>query len=152
MEFRVTLHEQVRYRGSLYIIRGYSYSLSHSWTLWWRVRWLKRTVPSWGRGGTAAVMAQNEQTEPAQYAEQDLGNGWASSRPSFIAAACAGFAAERSAGSRHRSIAAGAGAQLQTRAVSRWQPRWRGWTQNAWKCWKLKLKEKNDGGWWTRAK
>jgi len=37
-----------------------SYSLSHSWTPWWRVRWLKHAVPSWGRGGTAAaMMAQN---------------------------------------------------------------------------------------------
>ena len=31
-----------------------SCSLSHSWTLWWRVRWLKHAVPSWGRGGTSA--------------------------------------------------------------------------------------------------
>jgi len=23
-------------------LKGYSYSLSHSWTLWWRVRWLKQ--------------------------------------------------------------------------------------------------------------
>jgi len=27
--------------GAPYSIKGYSYSLSHSWTLWWRVRWLK---------------------------------------------------------------------------------------------------------------
>ena len=46
--------------GSPYSIK--SYSLSHSQTLWWRVRWLKHAVPSWGRGGTAAAMAQNEQT------------------------------------------------------------------------------------------
>ena len=46
--------------GAPYSIK--SYSLSHSWTLWWRVRWLKHAVPSWGRGGTAAAMAQNEQT------------------------------------------------------------------------------------------
>jgi len=46
--------------GAHYIIK--SYSLSHSWTLWWRVRWLKHAVPSWGHGGTAAAMAQNEQT------------------------------------------------------------------------------------------
>jgi len=40
-----------------------SYSLSHSWTPWWRVRWLKHAVPSWGRGGTAAaaMMAQNSE-------------------------------------------------------------------------------------------
>ena len=42
--------------GAHYIIK--SYSLSHSWTLWWRVRWLKHA----GRGGTAAAVAQNEQT------------------------------------------------------------------------------------------
>ena len=46
--------------GAPYSIK--SYSLSHSWTLWCRVRWLKHAVPSWGRGGTAAAMAQNEQT------------------------------------------------------------------------------------------
>ena len=46
--------------GSPYSMK--SYSLSHSQTLWWRVRWLKHAVPSWGRGGTAAAMAQNEQT------------------------------------------------------------------------------------------
>ena len=28
--------------GTPYSIKGYSYSLSHSRTLWWRVRWLKR--------------------------------------------------------------------------------------------------------------
>ena len=28
--------------GAPYSIKGYSYSLSHSWTLWWRVRWLKQ--------------------------------------------------------------------------------------------------------------
>jgi len=28
--------------GAPYSITGYSYSLSHSWTLWWRVRWLKQ--------------------------------------------------------------------------------------------------------------
>ena len=42
--------------GAPYSIK--SYSLSHSWTLGWRVRWLKHAVPSWGRGGTAAAMAQ----------------------------------------------------------------------------------------------
>jgi len=42
--------------------KGYSYSLLHSQTLRWKVRWLKYAVPSWGRGGTAAAMAQNEQT------------------------------------------------------------------------------------------
>ena len=26
--------------GAPYSIKGYSYSPSHSWTLWWRVRWL----------------------------------------------------------------------------------------------------------------
>ena len=36
-----------------YSIRGYS--LSHSWTLRWRVRWLKHAVPSWGRDGTAVI-------------------------------------------------------------------------------------------------
>jgi len=41
-----------------------SYSLSHSWTLRWRVRWPKHAVLSSGRGGTAAAMAQNEQTSP----------------------------------------------------------------------------------------
>jgi len=46
--------------GAPYSIKGCS--LPHSWTLWWRVRWLKHAVPSWGRGGTAAAMAQNEQT------------------------------------------------------------------------------------------
>ena len=35
-----------------------SYSLSHSWTLRWRVRWLKHAVPSWGRGGTADTLQQ----------------------------------------------------------------------------------------------
>ena len=28
--------------GAPYSIKGYSYSLSHSRTLWWRVRWLKQ--------------------------------------------------------------------------------------------------------------
>jgi len=28
--------------GAFYSIKGYSYSLSHSRTLWWRVRWLKQ--------------------------------------------------------------------------------------------------------------
>ena len=28
--------------GAPYSIKGYSYSLSHSQTLWWRVRWLKQ--------------------------------------------------------------------------------------------------------------
>jgi len=46
--------------GAPYSIK--SYSLLHSWTLRWRVRWLKHAVPSWGRGGTAAAVAQNEQT------------------------------------------------------------------------------------------
>ena len=46
--------------GAPYSIK--SYSLSHSWTPWWRVRWLKHAVSSWGRGGTAAMMVQNEQT------------------------------------------------------------------------------------------
>jgi len=46
--------------GADYSIK--SYSLSHSWTLWWRVRWLKHAVSFWGRGGTAAAMTQNEQT------------------------------------------------------------------------------------------
>jgi len=44
--------------GAPYSIKGYSYSLSHSRTQWRRVRWLKHAVPSWGRGGTAAMMAQ----------------------------------------------------------------------------------------------
>jgi len=35
----VTLHEQVRYSAP-YNIK--SYSLLHSWTLWWRVRWLEQ--------------------------------------------------------------------------------------------------------------
>ena len=48
--------------GAPYSIKGHSYSLSHSRTLWWRVRWLKHAVPSWGRSRTAAMMAQNEQT------------------------------------------------------------------------------------------
>ena len=44
--------------GAPYSIKSYSYSLSHSRTLWWRVRWLKHAVRSWGRGGTAAMMVQ----------------------------------------------------------------------------------------------
>jgi len=55
--------------GAPYSIK--SYSLSHSWTLRCRVRWLKHAVPSWGRGGTAATMAQNEQlTEEHSTLEQ----------------------------------------------------------------------------------
>jgi len=44
--------------GAAYSIR--SYSLSHSWTLWWRVglRRLKHAVPSWGRGGSSAELQQ----------------------------------------------------------------------------------------------
>jgi len=42
--------------GAPYSIK--SYSLSHSWTLWS----MTETVPSWCRGGTAAAIAQNEQT------------------------------------------------------------------------------------------
>ena len=61
VKFKVTLHEQVRNTGTAPCSIK-SYSLSHSWTLWRRVRWLKHAVPSWGRGGTAAAMAQNEQT------------------------------------------------------------------------------------------
>jgi len=61
VEFKVTLHTNKSVAGAPYSIK--SYSLSHSWTLWWRVRWLKHAVPSWDRGGTAAAMtAQNEQT------------------------------------------------------------------------------------------
>ena len=44
------------------------------------------------------------------------------SHRSTVAAACSGFAAERPAGRRYRSIA-GAGAQQQMRAVSRFQRR-----------------------------
>jgi len=52
--------------GAPYSIKHYS--LSHSWTLWWRVQWLKHAVPSWGRGGTAAAMtAQNEHWKEHQY-------------------------------------------------------------------------------------
>ena len=43
--------------GAPYSIK--SYSLSHSRTLWWRVRWLKQWVPSWGRGGTAAIIPRS---------------------------------------------------------------------------------------------
>jgi len=56
--------------GAPYSIK--SYSLSRSWTPWWRVRWVKHAVPSRGRGGTAAaMMAQNEQmTEEHSTLEQ----------------------------------------------------------------------------------
>jgi len=59
--------------GAPYSIK--SYSLSHSWTVWQRVRRLKQWVPSWCRGGTAAAMAQNEQTteEHSTLEQQSLG-------------------------------------------------------------------------------
>ena len=47
-----------------------SYSLSHSWTLWWRVRWLKHAVPSWGRGGTAVTtsfLRRNSATDVSSF-------------------------------------------------------------------------------------
>jgi len=61
------------YKKANYSIK--SYSLSHSRTLWWIVRWLKHAVPSWGHGGTAAMMAQNEQTreEHSTLEQQSLG-------------------------------------------------------------------------------
>ena len=50
--------------GAPYSIKGYSYSLSHSRTV---KSTMTETVPSWGRGGTAAIMAQNEQTTEQRY-------------------------------------------------------------------------------------
>ena len=49
------LRRDISRRFIIIIIKGYSYSLSHSQTLLWRVRY--ETGPSWGRSGTAAMMA-----------------------------------------------------------------------------------------------
>ena len=59
VKFEVTLHEQLRYRGTL------QYSKLHSVThLDTMVKsTMTGTVPSSGRSGTTAAMAPNEQTE-----------------------------------------------------------------------------------------
>ena len=58
MEFKVTPHGQVRYRGTLQY-----YKLQSVTQLDTMVKSTKtETVPSWDRGGTAAAMARNEQT------------------------------------------------------------------------------------------
>ena len=58
MEFKVTLHEQVRYRGTLQYEKLQSVTQLDTMVK----STMTETVTSWGRGGTAATMAQNEET------------------------------------------------------------------------------------------
>ena len=59
--------------GAPYSIKGYSYSLSHSWTLWWRVRWLKRVSEHWSHTQlTIRALKSHTANHPVSYTHLTL--------------------------------------------------------------------------------